>query len=127
MVRIARTGASPGGLRTLGGGLPAGRSATGTSPRSWPATSRGLVPVSPHRSDRRVAFVADRAATVLLMPHAEPPPGAAADRWRDDLAAWAIPQPILDAAPESPWHFPVELFARRADAARSRLSPSNLR
>src|SRR3954452_1312952 len=26
------------------------------------------------------------------------------------LAAWAIPSEILDAAPESPWGFPVPLF-----------------
>lgn len=34
----------------------------------------------------------------------------AADRWRDDLAAWAIPPEILAAAPESPWIHPVEMF-----------------
>src|SRR5512135_2791286 len=39
---------------------------------------------------------------------------ARAERWAKDLAAWAIPQDILDAAPESPWGFPVELFLRRA-------------
>ena len=53
--------------------------------------------------------------------------GSAERRWREDLAAWAIPQHILDAAPESPWHFPVELFARRADAAQSRMTASTLR
>jgi SAM-dependent methyltransferase len=37
------------------------------------------------------------------------------DRWRDDLAAWAIPDAILDAAPESPWGLPPELFRRRAE------------
>lgn len=37
-------------------------------------------------------------------------------RWRDDLAAWAIPQHILEAAPEPPWQLPRDLFARRADA-----------
>jgi len=41
----------------------------------------------------------------------------AADRWAADLARWAIPDPILRAAPESPWHFPVELFISRAEAA----------
>ena len=35
---------------------------------------------------------------------------SAADRWRDDLAAWAIPPEILAAAPESPWIHPVEMF-----------------
>jgi SAM-dependent methyltransferase len=34
----------------------------------------------------------------------------AAQRWRDDLAAWAIPPEILAAAPESPWIHPVEMF-----------------
>ena len=39
---------------------------------------------------------------------------AAADRWRDELAAWAIPDEILAAAPEPPWGFPVELFHAEA-------------
>lgn len=34
-----------------------------------------------------------------------------ADRWAQQLAAWAIPDEILAAAPESPWYFPPELFA----------------
>jgi SAM-dependent methyltransferase len=33
-----------------------------------------------------------------------------ARRWRDDLAAWAIPPEILASAPESPWIHPVEMF-----------------
>ena len=37
----------------------------------------------------------------------------AADRWREQLAAWAIPESILDAAPEPPWGFSSELFGRR--------------
>ncbi len=41
----------------------------------------------------------------------------AAERWAEALAGWAIPEPILAAAPESPWGFPSDLFARRADAA----------
>ena len=44
--------------------------------------------------------------------------GSAAARWRADLESWAIPQEILDAAPESPWGCPVDLFARRADSRR---------
>lgn len=36
---------------------------------------------------------------------------SAARRWAEDLAAWAIPQQILDQAPQSPWILPVELFA----------------
>ncbi|HEY1331107.1 MAG TPA: class I SAM-dependent methyltransferase [Actinomycetota bacterium] len=50
---------------------------------------------------------------------------AAAERWREDLASWAIPPEILASAPESPWYFPVELFAGRADAKREP-SPSDL-
>lgn len=34
----------------------------------------------------------------------------AAQRWAEQLDAWKIPTPILDAAPESPWGFPPELF-----------------
>jgi SAM-dependent methyltransferase len=49
----------------------------------------------------------------------------AAERWRFDLASWAIPQDILDAAPESPWGHPVELFANRADAAVKQLTLSD--
>lgn len=51
----------------------------------------------------------------------------AAENWSRTLAAWAIPQPILDAAPESPWGFSPALFARRADAAVTALTPSNQR
>src|SRR5438045_4065380 len=50
---------------------------------------------------------------------------SAADRWRQALADWAIPEEILAAAPESPWTFPVELFARRADAASEAPTVSN--
>ena len=34
--------------------------------------------------------------------------------WTDALDAWAIPPSILEAAPESPFGFPAELFVRRA-------------
>jgi len=37
--------------------------------------------------------------------------------WADALASWAIPPAILEAAPESPFGFPSELFARRGDRA----------
>lgn len=38
--------------------------------------------------------------------------GRAARHWADALAAWAIPQEILDAAPErQPWRFSPEVFA----------------
>ena len=39
-----------------------------------------------------------------------------AARWRDDLAAWAIPDDILSAVTASPWGLSATLFARRADA-----------
>jgi SAM-dependent methyltransferase len=44
-------------------------------------------------------------------------PRGPAERWRQALEQWAIPEAILSAAPESPWGFPVELFATRAEAA----------
>lgn len=53
--------------------------------------------------------------------------GAAADRWRDALAAWAIPDEILAAAPESPYGFSVDLFARVADARHAEGSPATRR
>ena len=37
--------------------------------------------------------------------------------WAESLAAWAIPQPILDQAEDSPWVLPGEVFVRRADRA----------
>jgi SAM-dependent methyltransferase len=37
------------------------------------------------------------------------------DRWRDDLAAWAIPEHITAAVADSPWVLPRQVFARRAD------------
>jgi SAM-dependent methyltransferase len=37
------------------------------------------------------------------------------ERWRADLAAWAIPDRILHGAVESPWTLPRHVFARRAD------------
>jgi len=46
--------------------------------------------------------------------------GDAARRWREDLDSWAIPQEILDAAPESPWGCPPGLFARAAQDALDR-------
>jgi ubiquinone/menaquinone biosynthesis C-methylase UbiE len=35
--------------------------------------------------------------------------------WRDQLAAWAIPEHITAAVTESPWALPAQIFARRAD------------
>ena len=47
-------------------------------------------------------------------------------RWRAQLEAWAIPEEILAAAPESPWGFPVGLFRKRAErAGTGRQTPSN--
>ena len=41
---------------------------------------------------------------------------ATLERWRHQLEARRIPDPILEAAPESPYGFPTELFRRRAEA-----------
>jgi SAM-dependent methyltransferase len=49
-----------------------------------------------------------------VVPTAVPSP-APAERWRDELAAWAIPERILAAAPESPYGFPVGLFLADAE------------
>ena len=40
------------------------------------------------------------------------------DRWREDLAAWAIPEHITAAVADSPWVLPRQVFARRADRLR---------
>lgn len=45
----------------------------------------------------------------------------AADGWADALSQWAIPEPILAQAPESPWTLPPSAFA---DAARLALKGS---
>ncbi|MGI9119307.1 MAG: methyltransferase [Acidimicrobiales bacterium] len=50
---------------------------------------------------------------------------SAAARWADALAAWAIPQDILDAAPEPPWHFPPALFRLAAEVALGEDEPTN--
>jgi SAM-dependent methyltransferase len=54
--------------------------------------------------------------------HAPPGEGPAARRWRESLAEWAIPEHILEAAPESPWSFSVQLFVSRAEASTERLT-----
>ncbi|CAN5767093.1 hypothetical protein BH18ACT15_BH18ACT15_11600 [soil metagenome] len=51
----------------------------------------------------------------------------AAERWAEALGAHAIPQNILDAAPESPWGFPAALFTVDVDLERTRLTPSRRR
>jgi SAM-dependent methyltransferase len=43
--------------------------------------------------------------------------GELLQRWRTDLLAWAIPEHITAAVSESPWVFPPQVFARRADRA----------
>jgi SAM-dependent methyltransferase len=49
------------------------------------------------------------------------------DRWREELEAWAIPEEILQRAPESPWGFPVGMFRAKAEHARGAgPTPSNL-
>ena len=53
--------------------------------------------------------------------------GEAARRWAEELEAWAIPQEILDAAPESPWGFPPALFAVAGDPGAAPESPSTRR
>ena len=50
--------------------------------------------------------------------------GPADARWRRDLAAWTIPDPILAAAPEPPYAFPAELFRRRAERAATGAHPT---
>lgn len=47
------------------------------------------------------------------------------DEWREDLAAWGIPEAILTQAPESPWSHDPAAFA--ADDTIDRDSLSNLR
>jgi SAM-dependent methyltransferase len=55
------------------------------------------------------------------------PIGAASSRWREQLRAWAIPEAILAAAPESPWGFDVATFDQRASQAAARDTPTRLR
>jgi SAM-dependent methyltransferase len=51
----------------------------------------------------------------------------AADRWREQLEAWAIPEPILAAAPEPPWGFATECFRRRGAARAKTATPTTRR
>jgi SAM-dependent methyltransferase len=48
----------------------------------------------------------------------------ALDRWREQLAGWAIPPEILEAAPESPYGFPTEIFRTRGERARGPEDPT---
>ena len=45
--------------------------------------------------------------------------------WRADLAAWAIPDHILSAVPDSPWVLPGQVFVRRADKLTAEPSGSS--
>ena len=47
-----------------------------------------------------------------------PPLSGLLDKWREDLAGWAIPEHITDAVTQSPWVLPRDVFARRADRLR---------
>ena len=47
------------------------------------------------------------------------------DRWADDLQRWAIPDHILQQAPQSPWIHPVEKFTPAGDLMVA--TPSRLR
>ena len=52
----------------------------------------------------------------------------ALETWRRALEARAIPEPIIRAAPESPWGFPTDLFRARGDAAtRAPVTPTTTR
>lgn len=47
----------------------------------------------------------------------------AAERWRSELEAWAIPEELLAAVTDSPYRWPVELFKRRNITAEE-IAPS---
>jgi 2-polyprenyl-3-methyl-5-hydroxy-6-metoxy-1,4-benzoquinol methylase len=52
------------------------------------------------------------------------------ERWRLDLASWAIPDEILARAPESPWIHPVSMFTvddEIADSHSHRIAREALR
>lgn len=49
-------------------------------------------------------------------------PGAAAERWQELLAGWALPAAIVDVAPESPWRHDTEAFAVDATLDRGTTS-----
>jgi SAM-dependent methyltransferase len=51
--------------------------------------------------------------------------GGAAQRWAEELAAWAIPDHIMAQAPESPWAFTPALFTAPAEPQPD--TPSRLR
>src|SRR5207248_8317418 len=109
---------SPGALRATGGAA-LGKSGTASAlvrvyGKDWLIGLFRRRSVESHHVSRR-----------RLRPMAVERTSAAA-RWRADLESWAIPEEILDAAPETPWGCPVDLFARRADSHR-RPTPSDVR
>lgn len=53
------------------------------------------------------------------------PVGDAATQWAEALAAWALPQELLDAAPSDPWSLDPGAFAERARSARQRSTPAD--
>ncbi|HET8660129.1 MAG TPA: methyltransferase domain-containing protein [Micromonosporaceae bacterium] len=53
--------------------------------------------------------------TVLVETEPTTRTGELLDRWRRDLAAWAIPDEIMAGTTDSPWVLPCQVFARRAD------------
>ena len=67
----------------------------------------GRRPAAPWCADIRQAAVSARMGAM----------GTAADRWRDELMAWAVPPEIEAAATRSPWGHPADRFAMRADTA----------
>jgi precorrin-6B methylase 2 len=52
---------------------------------------------------------------------------SALEEWSEGLRSWAIPEAILEAAPESPFGFPVELFRHRTETAVARDPSPTLR
>lgn len=50
---------------------------------------------------------------------------AAAERWSANLALWALPQELLDAAPHPPWGHDAERFRDRNLQAVDRSSPAD--
>lgn len=53
---------------------------------------------------------------------------SAAARWREALGEWALPTVIVEAAPESPWSYPPELFRWQPEEDRAKeMRPSRLR
>src|SRR5439155_5684256 len=89
--------------------------------RGTGGVARGLSPTLADRRSSTTRAVGRRLTT----PAGGGAMGSSEREWREALASWAIPDDILAKAPESPWSFPVELFASRAQAAPSSLTPSN--